>query len=87
MTSICAIICAGGKGLRAGFEKNKLLVPLQGERVLKKTLSAFDFRAIQEIIVAASEEDFSEVQELCKTFPKAKVVIGGATRGNLCTTP
>lgn len=81
MTSICAVICAGGKGLRAGFEKNKLLVPLQGERVLKKTLSAFDFRAIHEIVVAVAKEDFDEVTELCKAFPKAKVVLGGATRG------
>ena len=81
MTSVCAVICAGGKGLRAGFEKNKLLVPLQGERVLKKTLSAFDFRAIHEIVVAVSKEDFEEVSELCKAFPKAKVVVGGATRG------
>lgn len=81
MISVCAVICAGGKGLRAGFEKNKLLVPLQGERVLKKTLSAFDFRAIHEIVVAVAKEDFDEVSELCKAFPKAKVVLGGATRG------
>ena len=81
MISVCAVICAGGKGLRAGFEKNKLLVPLQGERVLKKTLSAFDFRAIHEIVVAVAETDFDEVSELCKAFPKAKVVLGGATRG------
>ena len=55
--TIGVLICAAGKGFRAGFEKNKLLVPLQGERVLKKTLSAFDFPLIDEIVVACSAED------------------------------
>ena len=78
--SICAVICAGGKGSRAGFEKNKLLVPFQGERVLEKTLSAFDFFAIDEIVVTAASEDMQEVREICTRYPNAKVVEGGATR-------
>ena len=41
--SVCAIICAAGKGSRAGFEQNKLLVPFEGSTVLEKTVSAFDF--------------------------------------------
>ena len=53
--SVCAVICAAGKGLRAGFEKNKLLIPFQGTTALEKTLSAFDFPAIDEIVVTASE--------------------------------
>ena len=79
-TTVCAIICAAGKGFRAGFEKNKLLVPLQGERVLKKTLSAFDFPLIDEIVVAASQDDFDEIVALCAAFPRTKVVLGGKTR-------
>ncbi|MBQ8291344.1 MAG: 2-C-methyl-D-erythritol 4-phosphate cytidylyltransferase [Clostridia bacterium] len=79
-TSVCAVICAGGKGLRAGFQQNKLLVSLQGERVLKKTLSAFDFPLIDEIVVSAAQEDFAEISALCAAFPRTSVVVGGATR-------
>ncbi len=78
--SVCAIICAAGKGKRAGFEKNKLLVPFQGVTPLQKTLSAFDFPAIDEIIVTAASEDREEISALVKDFPKAKVVLGGETR-------
>lgn len=78
--SVCAIVCAAGKGFRAGFEQNKLLVPLDGDRVLKKTLSAFDFPAIDEIIVTASETDFNKISALCKAFDRTKVVLGGSTR-------
>lgn len=78
--SVAVIICAAGKGFRAGFEKNKLLMPLRGERVLKKTLSAFDYSAIDEIIVTSSKADFDEITALCSAYPKAKVVLGGETR-------
>ena len=37
-TKISAIICAAGKGERAGFGKNKLLAPLYGEPALFHTL-------------------------------------------------
>lgn len=78
--TVCAIICAAGKGVRAGFEKNKLLLPFAGSTALEKTLSAFDFPAIDEIIVTASERDVSEISALCAKFPRTKVVLGGATR-------
>ena len=78
--SVCAIICAAGKGFRAGFEKNKLLVPIGGDRVLKKTLSAFHFPLIEEIVVTASQEDMTEITEICSAFPNTKVVLGGETR-------
>lgn len=79
-TTVCTIICAAGKGLRAGFAKNKLLVPFEGSTVLEKTLSAFDFPTVNEIIVTSSEEDFAEISALCEKFPTAKVVLGGETR-------
>jgi len=78
--TVCAVVCAAGKGLRAGFAKNKLLVPFEGATVLEKTLSAFDFPAIDEIIVTSSENDFAEISALCEKFPTAKVVLGGETR-------
>ncbi len=79
-TSVCAVVCAAGKGMRAGFEQNKLLVPLQGERVLKKTLSAFNYPLIDEIVVTASQDDYEEISKLCAVFPRTRVVLGGATR-------
>ena len=77
--TVCAIICAAGKGARAGFEKNKLLV---GDKALRTTLSAFDFPAIDEIIVTASEADFEEISSLVTTLPRAKVVLGGESRSH-----
>ncbi|MBQ8684603.1 MAG: 2-C-methyl-D-erythritol 4-phosphate cytidylyltransferase [Clostridia bacterium] len=79
-TTVCAVICAAGKGLRAGFSQNKLLIPVNGEPVLQKTLSAFDFPLIDEILVAASAEDTAEITALCAAYPKARVVLGGSTR-------
>ena len=78
--TVCAVICAAGQGSRAGFAKNKLLTPFMGTTALEKTLSAFDFPTIDEIVVAASETDFAEITALCEKYPKANVVLGGKTR-------
>ena len=78
--SVCAIICAAGKGNRAGFAQNKLLVPYQDSTILEKTISAFDFPAIDEIIITASNEDFESISTLCEKFHNTSVVLGGATR-------
>ena len=48
--------------------------------ILKKTLSAFDFPAVSEIIVTSSPEDYAEITTLCQAFERTKVVLGGATR-------
>ena len=80
--TICAIICAAGKGSRTGFSKNKLLIPFQGETALQKTISAFCFPALDEIIVTASKEDFDEITTICKGFDKTKVVVGGEDRSH-----
>lgn len=77
---VCAIVCAAGSGSRAGFPKNKLLVPFGGETTLFRTLSAFDFPAISEILVPASETDFDEISSLCRRFPRTRAVKGGETR-------
>ena len=78
--TIGVIVCAAGKGTRAGFEKNKLLIPFEGSTVLEKTLSAFNYPAIDEIIVTSSETDFAEISLLCEKMKNAKVVLGGETR-------
>ena len=76
---ISVIICAAGKGERAGFEKNKLLAPLYGAPALWHTLKKFDMPEIDEVIVAVSECDLEEIAALCKPS-NYKVVKGGATR-------
>lgn len=76
---ISAVICAAGKGERAGFKKNKLLVPIQGAPALWHTLKKFDIKEIDEVVVTSSETDFKEISALCKPFGY-KVVRGGNTR-------
>ncbi len=76
---VSAIICAAGKGERAGFTKNKLLAPLYGAPAIWHTLKKFDVEEIGEVVVAASKEDFEEISALCAPFGY-RVVTGGKTR-------
>ena len=78
--SVCAVICAAGKGLRAGFEKNKLLVCVDGISVLTRTVQAFCFEGIDEIIVTYSPDDLAEMQAALSGFDNVKFVQGGDTR-------
>lgn len=72
------ILTCAGKGVRAGFNKNKLLVKTGGVTLLERTLSAFTKTdLIKQYIITASEEDFSEIKKLA---PFATVIKGGATR-------
>ena len=77
--SVCALICAGGKGTRAGFNKNKLLKDVLGIPVLERTMAAFAAAGADEIVVAASPDDFSEIAPLCRKYG-ATLCEGGATR-------
>ena len=78
--SVCAIVCAAGRGERAGFGKNKLLVPFGGSTALEKSVAAFDLPAVSKILVTASAEDFGEISKLCARFPRTRAVRGGETR-------
>lgn len=78
-SKVSAIICAAGKGERAGFQKNKLLAPLYGAPVLYHTFKKFDIDEIDEVVVTSSKEDFEEICALAKPFGY-KVVRGGKTR-------
>lgn len=80
--TVGVVVCAAGKGQRAGFDKNKLLVPFEGSTLLFKTISAFDFPAIDEILVTANTEDTDEISALCEKFPRCRVVPGGADRSH-----
>ena len=78
-----AILAAAGSSQRMGGE-NKLLLPLDGMPVLAYTLRAVDAaQSVDEIVIAAREEDLLTYAELCKTYgirKPVKVVVGGATR-------
>lgn len=76
---VSAIICAAGKGERAGLNKNKLLAPLYGAPVLWHTLKKFDTDEIDEVIVTSSKFDLEEISAICAPF-HCKIVLGGASR-------
>lgn len=76
---ISAIICAAGRGERAGFDKNKLLAPLSGAPALWHTLEKFNLPEIDEVIITSSKDDFEEISALASPFG-FKVVLGGKTR-------
>lgn len=91
MSRVCAVICAAGKGERAGFAKNKLLQNIGGETVLAKTISAFAIAEVDEILIAHSPADLADVQAIAAAFPQAKLVTGGESRSRsvfnaLCAT-
>jgi 2-C-methyl-D-erythritol 4-phosphate cytidylyltransferase len=76
-----AIIVAAGSSKRMGF--NKLLAPLAGQPVLRRTLSAFQrCTAIDEIIVVASEALRMEigVWQAGGLDKVVKIIPGGAQR-------
>lgn len=76
---VSLIIAAAGRGERAGYSKNKLLIPIFGEPALWHTLKKFDIPQIKERIIAASEDDIDEISAIAAPF-RCKVVEGGKTR-------
>jgi len=79
-----ALVAAAGQSVRMG--EDKLLLPLDGAPVLARSLSALQISGqIDEIVVAAREEDLTAVSELCKTYhitKCTKVIRGGETRAH-----
>ncbi len=78
---ITAIICAAGRGVRAGFAENKVLRERNGMPVLCFSLSAFSqVKEIGEILVVCREEDEARVLPLLSPYPHARTVVGGNLR-------
>ncbi len=79
--SVSVIIPAAGKGVRAGFSKNKLLQPLPSFNltVLEKTVQAFLRPDVGEIVLAIAETDREEIEKILQNYP-VKLVTGGETR-------
>lgn len=78
-----AVVAAAGSSSRMGGE-NKLMLPLDGIPVLARTLQALDSTPlVDEIVIAAREEDLLPIGDLCKLYgirKPVKIVRGGATR-------
>lgn len=81
---IDAIITAGGKGIRMGYEKNKVLMPLLDREIIVHTVLAFcENEYIDDICLVVGEDDLTVCEELVRThglFKVKKIVIGGSTR-------
>lgn len=75
---ITVILCAAGRGERAGFSENKILKELNGLRVLCYSLSAFSFA--DEILITCRSEDELRIKNLLTPYPQARTVRGGALR-------
>ncbi len=76
---VSAVICAAGKGERAGFGRNKLLAAIGGAPVIYHTLKAFSVPEISEIILACAPEDMDEMRAIAAPF-SCRVIEGGKTR-------
>lgn len=78
-----ALVAAAGSSSRMGGI-NKLLEPLDGVPVLVRTLTSLQLaRQVDEIVVAAREEDLVEISHLCRTYnisKCSKVIRGGEDR-------
>lgn len=78
-----AIVAAAGSSSRMGGE-NKLMLPIDGIPVLAWTMQALNAaELVDEIIVAAREEDLISVGDLCKIYgisKPVKIVRGGESR-------
>lgn len=77
---ISVILCAAGKGERAGFAENKVLRAYNGLPVLCYSLSAFTQAGADEILIACRKEDEETVLPLISPYPAARIVRGGDTR-------
>ena len=73
------ILACAGKGVRAGFDKNKLLVEFDGKPCFEHTFEVFfNSNLFEQIILTASKQDFDYIKGVVGN--KAQVVEGGATR-------
>lgn len=78
---ITAIIPCAGQGVRAGFDRNKLLEKTGEITVIEKTVNNFlDNSRIDEIILVTSEKDYKVIKDLFFRKENIKFVMGGSTR-------
>ncbi len=78
--TLSIVVCAAGIGSRAGFDKNKLLVPYEGDCALSKLLAKLRFEGVDEIVLSIHPQDEEEIVQICAPYEPVKKVYGGATR-------
>ena len=76
---VSLILACAGKGVRAGFTKNKLWELAEGKPIIEHTVNAFRTSGkIDQYILSVSKEDYDDMNAL---FGKdCQIVIGGNTR-------
>lgn len=83
---ISAVIVAGGKGRRMGFDINKVYMMLDGKEILARTLYAFEMcSVIDEIIVVTGADDIDRCRKIVERYGLKKVshiTEGGQERSN-----
>ena len=87
-----AIILAGGSGSRMGAGKNKVLLELQHEPVIVRSVRAFA-HLVDGAILVGREEDMPDLRDVMSEYGlPVRIVAGGATRqesvwNGLCALP
>lgn len=79
---VSAVIAAGGRGTRMEAEINKIFLEVCGLPVLAHTLLAFEqCAAVDELIIAAAEEDMLGCRDITEEFgiSKVKTITKGGT--------
>ena len=76
-----AVIVAAGNASRMGGI-DKVMAPLAGEPMIRRTVRAFqNSEIVREIVVVTRPDLMEEITQLCKDYPKVTAVIeGGRTR-------
>lgn len=87
-----AIILAGGSGTRMGANRNKVLLELQNEPVILRTIKAFS-GLVEGVLLVSRKEDISTMEQLTSSRAlDVTIVSGGNTRqesvwNGLCALP
>ncbi len=84
---ITAVISAAGRGSRMGFPRNKLMICLEGQTILERTLHQLEACAMIRafvIVIRPDDKEQVEAEILPRVFPKEDrpivLVTGGETR-------
>ncbi|MCI8336269.1 MAG: 2-C-methyl-D-erythritol 4-phosphate cytidylyltransferase [Peptococcaceae bacterium] len=84
LPSVTALIVAGGKGTRMGYEQNKLFLPLDESCILGKTLTIWQhISQVDRIVVVCAEGEEEQIADICRKEQISKVekiVLGGKER-------
>lgn len=76
-----AIVLAGGSGSRMGADRNKVLLPVLGEKVITRSVRAFR-GLVKGVVLVSRDEDMKNIREAVQDIDELdiRIVKGGATR-------